>query len=56
LHLDGQRVRLALEGLRAFAVGDVKAVEIYPRESETPSRFHRSDAPCGAIVLWTKID
>jgi hypothetical protein len=53
LWLDGERFRLGFDALSTqMGVGDILAVEIYPRPIGMPAQY--SEAGCGAISVWSK--
>jgi hypothetical protein len=53
LWLDGERFRLTFDALTTqVGVGDILAVEIYPRPLGMPAQYIESG--CGAISVWSK--
>lgn len=54
--VDGKHTKVEESGLDFISPSHVSAIEVYPRPALVPSRFQVPGRPCGALVVWTKID
>ena len=59
VYLDGVLVYGSRRGEQPFSVNqlnvmDLGGIEYYSGNSQTPSKFNRSGASCGVLVLWTR--
>jgi hypothetical protein len=52
LFVDGVFARDQID--ERLTVGEVYAIEVYSRSSQTPAEFSSPAGRCGAIVVWTK--
>ena len=52
--LDGIEVQGSIDAL--IPVGQIKAVEVYPRRAVTPPEFLKANDQCGAVAFWTRVD
>lgn len=54
--VDGRRQQVDDTGLDAISPHHVAGIELYPRAALVPGRFQVPGRPCGALVVWTKLD
>ena len=55
MFLDGRKAFLSATDIgQMYQVGDIAAVEVYPRVGQIPGEFSEIQQRCGVVVFWTR--